>query len=169
MKKIHFFMPLLLSMIFFTGEAFGCRCILPDQPVSDDTLTANVISEYNKALAVFSGKVVEIDVYRVKFEVEKVWRGKFEKEPTMSTGTINLGNGTSMRSSCDYNFEKGESYLVFAGGASTDEMKATKCGFTQPLKNSEHVIKKLNYLITEDKKVSLLHFESDFLETVSKL
>jgi hypothetical protein len=95
-------------------ENFACFA----GPPSDDFKTVKeknaFISDFNRTEAVFIGKVVSIDGFLVTFEVGKVWKGELPARFTMSTGKIKMANNSVKSSSCDYDFENGKSYLVFA-------------------------------------------------------
>lgn len=84
-----------------------------------------LVKDYNGASAVFSGEVVALDTFMVKFKVDKLWKGDFSDEITMSTGAKDNGDGTYTSSSCDYNFKLGEKYLVYAQGASRKRCRRT--------------------------------------------
>jgi len=69
---------------------------------------------------VFSGKVLKIDKegefeLAVTFAVDRVWKGKEEKEIVVRTGT---NDGI-----CGYKFTKGTSYLVYAAETTRDDVK----------------------------------------------
>ena len=85
------FALLLLSY----DAAFACRC-LRKKPSRDLSHFATV----------FTGKVTEVDHRsgKTKFQVDRIWKGARAGEIVISGGN----------SSCDWYFEKGESYLVYA-------------------------------------------------------
>lgn len=103
-----------LLVLFFTlsaGETFACTC---DLAVGNRSLEKQIKENYKKSAAVFLGKVTEVIkdpnafFVKVKFESEKIYKGKFSEEVVITTGQ---GSGD-----CGFYFEVGKSYLVYAYG-----------------------------------------------------
>lgn len=99
----------MIISVSYSSPAFACSCTEPPPPAE----------AFEKADAVFSGKVVEIKKeisnqmssaqrIPVKFDVQKVWKGPAEKTITISTALSSA--------SCGYEFEYGKTYLVYAYG-----------------------------------------------------
>jgi hypothetical protein len=103
-------------------------------------------------LAVFTGEVIEIDKFKVKFKVENAWKGAVGDEIVMSTGTKDLGNGITSDSSCDFHFQKGKKYLVAGFGKNYEEIQAFDCTITNLIKNSALQIELLNEIIPPEKR-----------------
>jgi len=82
-------------LLFSYDSSFACRC-QRKKPSRD-------LSQF---AIVFAGKVTEVDYRsgRAKFSVQRIWKGARVGEIVISSGN----------SSCDWRFEKGESYLVYA-------------------------------------------------------
>lgn len=107
-SKIIFLIATLFILSLFTvikaPLTFACSCTMPRAPSE----------ELKKATAVFSGMVTDIDRnltgygYKVKFDVEKIWKGISDKTVVVSTG---MGGGD-----CGYGFKEGEKYFVYAYG-----------------------------------------------------
>jgi hypothetical protein len=101
-------------MLFVPISASACSCDFrfPVKSVKQQVVEARMQSK-----AVFSGEVVEIiadpPIYslRVKFRVEKYWKGVLSNEVIVVTGR---GGGD-----CGYRFKVGAHYLVFAYGVDT--------------------------------------------------
>ena len=96
--------------------------------------------------------MIKFDTSTVVFRIEKVWKGETVEEITMATKTKAKGNGLLTFSSCDYNFNKGEKYLVYAEG-SGGNMQSYKCAGTGQLKNSDDRIKFLQEIKLQKEKV----------------
>ena len=127
----------LLVAVFVTllpDCASACDCaVLPgsQQQIADRAL--------EKATAVFSGEVVEIDrpslpltssiaPVAVTFRVSEVWKGPEQ-------GTLEVKTPVS-GASCGYSFRSGESYLVYASETSMVEgegLEVLLCGETNQL------------------------------------
>jgi hypothetical protein len=125
----------LLLLSLSASEAFGCVCEL-EPNTTPEKIGAARLSAFEKATVVFSGEVVAKDLITVKFKVDKIWKGEESKEITMLTGTKDNGDGTITPSTCDYWFEKGKQYLIYAYGP-VAELKTHKCSRTMLLKDAE--------------------------------
>ncbi|MCM3869730.1 MAG: hypothetical protein ND895_03380 [Pyrinomonadaceae bacterium] len=144
MKRIIEASFVVLSLFLASDVAQGCVCAgLPEKPTPEQA-RAMLVKDYNGAFAVFSGEVVALDTFKVKFKVDKVWKGDFGDDVTMSTGAQDNGDGTYTSSSCDFNFKLGEKYLVYADGASPAKMQAHECTRTRLLKYAEQEMKDLD-------------------------
>ena len=102
---------------------------------------------FEKATSVFTGEVVSLDLLTVKFKVDKIWKGEEANDITMVTGTKLYGDGTLTFSSCDYRFEKGAKYLIYAYGPE-EKLQTDKCSRTMPLKFAEKELKGLDEIKT---------------------
>ncbi|MDQ4128217.1 MAG: hypothetical protein M3151_09775 [Actinomycetota bacterium] len=142
-KSRIWFLTLVLTANFLlmggphAGEAYACSC----------AGTRDVGETFEGSDAVFSGKVVkaeeeppdDVDAFPflgpVTFEVEEAWKGAPE------SGIVVYGQGPAV--SCGIDFEKGETYLVYAHR--TDGRLATDyCGRTKPLSFAGTDVSELN-------------------------
>ena len=110
MKKIFLLAASLLVLNSHLASA-TCFCI-PTTPKKN----------FRNSRAVFAGKVIDIMAktdrsrdtsdslvaFKVTFEVSKVWKGKVDKQQVVLTSESFPG--------CEYSFEKGKEYLVYASG-----------------------------------------------------
>lgn len=154
-KIITGFFFIFCSTVGITS-AFGCVCV----PVG------GVKEELKEAGAVFSGKLIakefrkstndtleafsgltdeqrskaEILVY--KFQVENWWKGKSTKEVVLFTGQIKLAHGEVGVSSCDFPFELGKRYLVYAFKVEYD-LSTNACTRTKKLEKAGEDLKVL--------------------------
>src|SRR3712207_1479695 len=104
MKRIVAASLAVLFLLLASDVARGCVCFdMPEKP-SPERAREMLVKDYKEAFAVFSGEVVALDNFRVKFKVEKLWKGDFGDEVTMSTGAKENGDGTFTTSSCDFSF-----------------------------------------------------------------
>ncbi|MGI0090021.1 MAG: hypothetical protein ACREAF_06730, partial [Nitrosopumilaceae archaeon] len=112
----------LLSITGLNQSAHACSCVAPAPPKES----------LEKSDAVFLGRVVEIkkdlsnivssaQLIPVKFEVQRVWKGPAEKTITVSTALSSA--------SCGYEFQEGETYLVYAYGK--ESLQTGLCTRTQ--------------------------------------
>lgn len=124
MKKVIYILFALIIFLFTAAEkSFACSCV-----VSPDPLKKQIQSAFSDSDAVFSGEVIEIkdsltDQYNVivKLKVAKAWKGKSNKEITITTA-----KDSAM---CGYGFEIGKTYLVYANGQK-DALSVSNCSRT---------------------------------------
>ena len=138
LRKIALF-SVLTFLLLSVDSALGCVCVsIPNLPAK--TIKAERLKDFRRASVVFTGEVVSLDTFRVKFKVDKIWKWQETEEITMLTGTTDFGNGTTMSSTCDYLFNKGQSYFVVAYGP-PENLKTSVCARTALLKDAEKEIK----------------------------
>jgi hypothetical protein len=136
------------------GVAFACECPPPGVPVGKSrpqAMREALVEDLNAAFAVFAGEVVELDTFKVKFKVNRIWKGGFGEEVVMRTGAEKHGRGVSING-CDYSFELGGKYLVYAYGGSAAEMKAGVCSRTKELSQAEQEIKELDEISPRERR-----------------
>ena len=139
MKKILLSFIVAAFVLLSAEQASACVCVLLENPTSEE-VKARFTHELKEASVVFSGEVTHLDKFKVKFKVEKVWKGDTAEEITMLTGTKDNDDGTITISSCDYRFELGEKYVVYARG-SGEKLRTYQCTGTGRMKDSEQRIK----------------------------
>ena len=109
-------------------EDFACTCALP---FPKPPLQKQVRVALNESRAVFSGKVLEVTEdpqtphVTVRLSVERVWKGSPREEVRILTGR---GGGD-----CGYQFEVGQSYLVYAYRWREGELGTNICQRTAKL------------------------------------
>jgi hypothetical protein len=77
---------------------------------------ASVPWALREATAVFSGRVVSTRGRKVRFRVERAWKGAAAGAVVEMKGQYLRRNGTTPFTTCDFFFELGEWYLVYAHG-----------------------------------------------------
>jgi hypothetical protein len=130
--------PLLLFILLFSPPSLmrrpECVCVKDPHP-SAEKVRAERRQAFDKATAVFVGKVVALDAYKVTFRLEKRWKGDASRsEVVLSTGAVRGYDGTPLPKECSYQFHLGEEYLVHAFGT-VKKMEADVCS-TLPIKNA---------------------------------
>ncbi len=138
-KIILLFSVCLIFLVFNTG-GYACSCLPPSSPAQ----------ELDKSTAVFSGKVIEIKKHEQKkaageydpftaveavFEVEKSWKGIDKKQVSVFT--------SSNSASCGYNFQKGQSYLVYANADEQERLVTGICSRTKNLNDAREDLNEL--------------------------
>jgi hypothetical protein len=128
---------LLMAFTLWAGlliprTAGACTCFTSPEPQTSAQITREIAVEVRKATAVFSGKVVARAPLTVTFLVDSVWKGSVGRRFEMASGAISDAHG-SITSSCEFLFETGKTYVVFAYGSSRQTMHASQCTFTNAL------------------------------------
>jgi hypothetical protein len=103
-------LSLTASVLFMASNTFACSC--PKSSPQD---------YFQKAAAVFMGKVIQTDGRDITFEVEKSWK-------LVTTDQIivrDIGEG-----SCEWGFKVGEKYLMYAS-KHNDILTTHMCGGTE--------------------------------------
>lgn len=127
-------------LFFLSDAAFGCCVDLPDQ--TPESIRIERQSAFDEATAVFTGEVIKLDDFKAEFRIDKIWKGDFARHIIMLTGTKHNGDGTRTSSSCDYSYESGKKYLIFAYGKS-DELQTGCCSRSRTMANAAEEIKGL--------------------------
>ena len=104
MKNLKLTIAVAALLLLSANTALGCRC--PKTEASAD------LSQY---AAVFAGRVAETKRLpmgeRVKFKVERVWKGAVTPEVNL---LLQRASDPDVFSSCEIGFQKGKSYLIYA-------------------------------------------------------
>jgi len=136
MKNFAFI--ILATLIFFAANAtgtFACSCVTPSA-VKEEIKTTD---------AVFSGKVTSVSKFRgawkVKFRVEKTWKGSLPKTITLVTA-----QDSAM---CGYNFKARKKYLIYAKRDDKNKLSVSLCSRTAELSKASEDVKVLDKLKTE--------------------
>jgi len=122
---------LLLAFLILPDEAAACRCLPPPPP-------AEAVA---KADAVFLGTVLAFEEIAerghrlAQIEVIKIWKGKPNEADSITTALS--------EASCGYDFEAGETYLIYAHKDEGGELYTHLCTNTRPESRAQN---DLNYL-----------------------
>ncbi len=149
------------ALFYNAPDVFACDCSLPEKIKDETAFREMVVNKYNKAVAVFSGEITDNDKFNIKFKIEKNWKGATGASYAMSTGLRPSGSGTFKSSSCDYSFNDGDKYLVFAFKTQYGDVQTYYCSLTQPLGKAERTEKTLDEFIKEQ-KMNSKSFEENF-------
>lgn len=138
MNKIIFYTLGIFAFLMFAGiDGYACSCV----PFGEESVQQQVSKAKTNAQAVFVGKVLQIikkpekHEIVVKLKVENLWKGYLSKEVTVSTGADSA--------LCGYNFEVGQSYLIYAGGADVNNLQTNICTRTAKFSAAKADIKAL--------------------------
>jgi hypothetical protein len=134
MKKILLAVTIILSPLFY-NNAFGCVC--PTIGASSEQEKASRLKDFKSAAAIFTGEVIELEENKVKFKVEKIWKGESVDEIIMVI-QLKKDDGRYVRTSCDYYYELGKKYLVYAYD-NQGELTTYQCTRTIAFKHIEIV------------------------------
>ena len=147
---------MLTALLFIKIDTFACGC-----PARSKDITKEVTEEFNKSSLVFSGKVavakwipiteenasgsrIKAEVLTLKFAVDNWWKGKTKNQVIWRTSNIrypdlNLGMSGS---NCEFSFDLGRKYLVYASSIK-GKLVASVCGGTTRIENADNDIQEL--------------------------
>ena len=127
-------MAFIICLVLAAAEVFACSCV----ELSDVSFNDRVNNAVNGAAMVFAGKVVGFEYRKgvpgrfrqpskddqgrdiewetkfVKFKAERWWAGEPATEVFLATDEGRSSTGIGSASSCDFYFEVGKTYLVYA-------------------------------------------------------
>jgi hypothetical protein len=133
-----------IAFLLIPERLSACQCVAPKLDTEED-FRVSVSTSLNRADAVFSGEVTEIDRFKIKFKVQEVWKGDIKEEVTLVTGAYIDASGLVVSSRCGAPFEFGKSYLVFARG-SEGGLQVERCSWTGILGEAGRVVGELDRL-----------------------
>lgn len=137
-------------LLVIEGIASACDCPRLANPTPEQ-VREGLAAEADRAEVIFSGEVLAVDMLKVTFKVDRVWKGKQRDEITMSTGARMTNEGMIRRSSCDYGFKAGEKYLVYAK-VREDDLQTSQCTGTRLHENAGTRIDFLDELQRKEKQ-----------------
>ncbi|HEU0178842.1 MAG TPA: hypothetical protein VFV58_31650 [Blastocatellia bacterium] len=149
MRRLCVVALLTLLSLANLDNAFACLCSDGANWTKPGEARRFLDKEFRDAVIVFSGKVVTRDMFKVTIKAEKFWKGDIKEEVILSTGAKKIPrkdrNDEDMVSisTCDYKFEAGKKYLVFAKSID-GELITRRCSGTDLLSNSGKTVTYLN-------------------------
>lgn len=124
------------------AEATPTICLAPDPWRSADQLRSD---EFKRATAVFAGRVIAMDRFKVTMRVDISWKGPSASEIVLGTGAHANSDGTVSFMGEDFSFEAGKSYLVWLYG-NGPQFVASGCSRTAQLPFAAREFSKLDRL-----------------------
>ncbi len=91
------------------------------------------------------------EVLVVKIKVEQRWKGSDAEEMILYTSQIRYDDGSGGGSGCDYSFESGKQYLIYAFGPE-DKLKTHACARTRLMEYAEKDVRELNKIKAEEER-----------------
>ena len=135
MKSLNCLLALIaITLIALVPSGFACGCVVIPGQILEDHVGKSV----NLATVVFEGKVVGFEYRKgifneyvsglrdafgkprkyetmlVRFKVDRWWKGGLAPEVMLATGETRNSDGSGTTTTCEFNFAKDETYLVFA-------------------------------------------------------
>lgn len=149
MRKVCIVALLSLLSLANRDNAFACPCSDGANWENPGEARKFLDKEFSDAVMVFSGEVITLNRLKIRIKAEKFWKGDVKEEVTLATGTRiiprknrNDENLISI-STCDYRFEVGKKYLVFAKNID-GELGSRRCSGTSLLSDSSETVSYLN-------------------------
>lgn len=134
MKVIFLSISVTAVTIFASISNFACSC-----NVWMSSSLTRMENAQQQAKVIFSGKVIKIlkgdksSLVRVKFKVDRVWKNELVQTIIIYTGR---GGGD-----CGFDFQTGESYLVYAYVRKNNSLGASICTRTTEIAYAEEDLK----------------------------
>ncbi|MCA1625248.1 MAG: hypothetical protein LC768_03235 [Acidobacteria bacterium] len=164
MKKIGLLSFVIALMLLAHINVWACGC-----QGRDEDITKAVILDFNKASIIFSGKIaaaewipiveknasgkeIKAEALLLKFAVDSWWKGKTKDEVIWHTTDIRYPDSGELKlgSNCEYGFELGKKYLVYAVDLK-GKLIAGACSGTTRIENAEKDIKELQKLKVKER------------------
>jgi hypothetical protein len=143
MKSVALRLILAAAFIVFCNRGIAEACVCVPREMTSEEDRQELEEQVKKAVAVFAGEVAQLDEMTVHFKVDAVWKGELGERVVMPINAGKGPDGTIAYSSCDYDFQVGRKYVVFAYGESIGTMRAYSCTRTAEL---AHVAKTVDLL-----------------------
>jgi hypothetical protein len=173
-------------MFLGSAKVFACGCGGSPNATLEDLVKDSVESsarvfvgkvvafEYRKGIPneFMQAKGIDYETKVVKFQVERWWKAETPRNTFLVTDETKNADGTGSGSGCDYKFEKGKSYLVYAY-RKEGHLRTDSCSRTQTLidagedirilgEGKEHVDEKIEPInsidVTRKTAMILRHF-----------
>ena len=148
---------LFVCSLFGATRTLACDCprLTTEQAIEESkaVFSGEVIGfEYHKGIPNWSmdesakrtGKVIDYETLVVKVRVKQWWKGETPTEIYLLTNTTRDTDGSLTQSSCDFTFDKGETYLIFATKFNTkkeNEYRKGYCSRTRELSAADDDLK----------------------------
>jgi hypothetical protein len=116
-----------------------------------ETEEQRIQRHFREAVAVFSGFVRAMTLERANVLVLRTWKGQLGAEVVLPTGLRDNGNGTHTILGEPFPLRRGETYLLFGYGKSTDSMTVSVCEPNGLLKRSTATVALLDKLVKTTK------------------
>ena len=139
MRKFLILFSSFLFLQLASNVAFACSC---SPSLFGETETQRIEAAYEKAQAVFSGKVLKIkksksfNELQVTFRVSETWKGATTERIVVTTESLCC-------SGCPYNFNVGKTYLVYAYTWEGSALGTNQCTRTKKMSEAERDLKVL--------------------------
>ncbi len=124
MKKIRFIIIVAAFLLLNFDSVLGCVCV-----------SATIPQKIEQAHTVFSGEVIGRTATKIRFKVQKWWKGTPYYE-------IFIYADSKVITSCDVSFKNGETYLVYAFRSSPEnKLETNECTGTKELTAADEDLK----------------------------
>jgi hypothetical protein len=140
MKSVYLRLLLAAAFIVFCDTRIAEACVCVPREMTPEEDRQELAEQMRKAVAVFAGEVAQLDEVTAHFKVDAVWKGELGERVVMSINAGRAPDGTLAYSSCDYDFQVGRKYVVFAYGKSIGTMRAYSCTRTAELAHATKTV-----------------------------
>ncbi|MGI8639888.1 MAG: hypothetical protein ACR2MG_08025 [Pyrinomonadaceae bacterium] len=124
MKKVRFILIVATFLLLNFDSVLGCVCV-----------PTTISQKIEQAQSVFSGKAIGRTTTKIRFKVQKWWKG------TPNSG-IFIYADSKVITSCDVSFKNGATYLVYAFKSSPEnKLETNQCTGTKELAAADEDLK----------------------------
>ena len=134
----------VLVSVLAPTRADACVCVEMGTP-NPEQIRKGIEQTLSLAEAVFSGEIISADTLGANLKVGKVWKGSPGGIARLQHAYL-TSTGSAVWNTCDYTFEVGKKYMVFAVPGHAGTLKAEKCGLTAPLDSAKSTVRILDDL-----------------------
>ena len=115
---------ILLPTLLVPARADACTCVSMGTPTPQQ-VRQGIEESVKTAEAVFSGEVISADTLGANLKVDKVWKGSPGGIARLQHAYL-TSTGSAVFDTCDYTFEVGKKYVVFAVPGHAGTLKAVQ-------------------------------------------
>ncbi len=124
MKKVRFILIIVAFLLLNFDLVLGCVCV-----------PTTTLQKIEQAQSVFSGKVIGRTATKIRFKVQKWWKGARSYETFIYADS-------KVITSCDVSFKNGGTYLVYAFSSSPENrLETNQCTGTKELAAADEDLK----------------------------
>jgi len=124
MKNVKFILIVAAFMLLNFESVLGCVCV-----------PTTTLQKIEQAQSVFSGKIIGRTATKIRFRIQKWWKGTPYHETFIYADS-------KVITSCDVSFKNGETYLVYAFRSSPkDKLETNQCTGTKVLAAADEDLK----------------------------
>lgn len=125
------------SLDSLVGKSMSSSTVVFQGRVVGFEYRKGIHNEYMSSQKDGAGKPIAYETMVVRFEIERWWKGDLATEITLVTDQTLKADGSITSNSCDFDFKRDTTYLVFARlNKATGMPQTSGCGLTREAKDA---------------------------------